>query len=184
MAYFSKIYRHQHTPTVSLVPHYNDFWDKNCSTKICYREVTDTVGDLISMNLPDSEELGIISEILGAVSMDGLLKSGAVGYKDKPIWYEVYKAFPPKYEPSLMAEAVKKPVISILYKEDTVRAKFFKVFGSREVINLKNQKTKTLCQKFVDSYNKLEKEEPRLEDELFEATVKSLQRDGINLKDT
>ncbi|KAG8041212.1 hypothetical protein G9C98_002200 [Cotesia typhae] len=31
--------------------------------------------------------------------VQSLLKSGAVKWEDKPIWYDVYEAFPPKNEP-------------------------------------------------------------------------------------
>lgn len=40
-------------------------------------------------------------------------------FEDKPVWYEVYEAFPPKNEPS---SAAKGPLPNILYSEDAVLA--------------------------------------------------------------
>jgi small subunit ribosomal protein S23 len=42
--------------------------------------------------------------------------------KDKPIWYEVYEAFPPKVEPVFGRSAPDIPVRQILYAEDVIRA--------------------------------------------------------------
>ena len=42
--------------------------------------------------------------------------------KDKPIWYEVYEAFPPKTEPLYGRKALDIPVRQILYAEDVIRA--------------------------------------------------------------
>ena len=52
----------------------------------------------------------------------GLLKSGAMKEKDKPIWYEVYEAFPPKVEPVFGRSAPDIPVRQILYAEYVIRA--------------------------------------------------------------
>lgn len=41
---------------------------------------------------------------------------------DKPIWFEIYKAFPPKYEPKYSRPAPDIPIKNILYTEDVVRA--------------------------------------------------------------
>jgi hypothetical protein len=52
----------------------------------------------------------------------GLLKSGALKEEDKPVWYDVYTAFPPKYEPKYDRPAVGVPLRNIYYPEDTIRA--------------------------------------------------------------
>jgi small subunit ribosomal protein S23 len=53
----------------------------------------------------------------------GLLKSGAIKYQDRPTWYDVYRVFPPKYEPYIEREPERKTGIpDILYKEDKLRA--------------------------------------------------------------
>ncbi|CAD6213851.1 GSCOCG00011095001-RA-CDS [Cotesia congregata] len=54
--------------------------------------------------------------------IQSLLKSGAVKSEDKPIWYVVYEAFPPKYEPRFDRVAPNVEIQDIFYKEDIVRA--------------------------------------------------------------
>lgn len=52
----------------------------------------------------------------------GLLETGAV--KEVPIWYEVYKKFPPELEPRSDRPAPPQtPIPEIVYKEDFQRAK-------------------------------------------------------------
>lgn len=55
-----------------------------------------------------------------------LLHSGVITQSEKPIWYDVYAAFPPKREPlhvkpTAFAKTV-QPVPEIFYPEDEVRA--------------------------------------------------------------
>lgn len=52
----------------------------------------------------------------------GLLKSGAMKPQDKPLWYDVYEAFPPKYEPRFDRPASKEEIRQIFYPEDLIRA--------------------------------------------------------------
>ncbi|KAL0272079.1 UNVERIFIED_CONTAM: hypothetical protein PYX00_005188 [Menopon gallinae] len=52
--------------------------------------------------------------------MTGLLERGAV--KIRPIWYDVYKAFPPKYDPYFSRPAPDISVKPIFYEEDRIRA--------------------------------------------------------------
>lgn len=48
-------------------------------------------------------------------SMTGLLKSGAVKQEDRPIWYDVVKALPPKPIPQV------REIQKVVYPEDFVR---------------------------------------------------------------
>ena len=75
--------------------------------------------------------------------MSGLLRSGAMKAEHKPVWFEVYEAFPPKYEPRFdrhqlpygeggNVEAMGPPR-KIFYKEDLIRAKFYKVCYKFEI---------------------------------------------------
>lgn len=56
------------------------------------------------------------------------MRSGVIQKADKPIWYDVYEAFPPKREPLYVKKqfrpAVNKQdsVPEIFYREDEVRA--------------------------------------------------------------
>jgi small subunit ribosomal protein S23 len=56
--------------------------------------------------------------------MQGLLKSKAIKYQDRPVWYDIYRVFPPKCEPYVEREPLKsvEDIPNILYKEDKVRA--------------------------------------------------------------
>lgn len=47
--------------------------------------------------------------------MTGLLKSGAVKHEDRPIWYDVVKALPPKPIPQV------REIQKVVYPEDFVR---------------------------------------------------------------
>lgn len=55
------------------------------------------------------------------------MHSGVMKPQEKPIWYDVYKAFPPKRDP-LYVKPVSRPtrkqdpVPEIFYKEDDIRA--------------------------------------------------------------
>ena len=72
----------------------------------------------------------------------GLYKSGAAPYETRPLWFDVYEAFPPKYEPRWDRHQLSYgtggnvaklgPPPKILYKEDVIRAQFFKVFGGED----------------------------------------------------
>lgn len=52
----------------------------------------------------------------------GLLKSGAL--KETPIWYDVYRKYPPEIEPqSERPQPPQDPIPEIVYEEDFERAK-------------------------------------------------------------
>lgn len=53
--------------------------------------------------------------------LTGILKSGAMKDHEKPIWYDVYKTFPPKHEPAFARPVVEKEIRSIYYPEDVIR---------------------------------------------------------------
>jgi len=105
----------------------------------------------------------------------GLLKSGAMKYKDRPIWYDVYRVFPPKYEPyceRVPAKTVEE-VPQIFYKEDKVRALFFKRFGPNPDGKARKLSPEDLTagvyaaayqqdasQEFVNSFNHLQEKNP------------------------
>lgn len=55
--------------------------------------------------------------------VEGLLKNGAMKPDDRPLWYDVYRAFPPAVEPKFARPTPEiKPIRQILYQEDIVRA--------------------------------------------------------------
>lgn len=101
----------------------------------------------------------------------GLLRSGALKEEDKPIWYDVYTAFPPKYEPKYDRPAPDIPLRNILYPEDTIRAKFHKEYKSLPAVNLSDQQIQTQTQKFISAYNKLREEGKVPEENLHQAAA-------------
>uniref|UniRef100_G1N873 Small ribosomal subunit protein mS23 n=1 Tax=Meleagris gallopavo TaxID=9103 RepID=G1N873_MELGA len=111
-----------------------------------------------------------------------------IGVIEKPLWFDVYAAFPPLREPLYRVPRprygkVTDVVPPIFYREDEVRAKFYKIYGSGpKPFDLSQPKYKSICQRFVEKYNEL-KEEGKIEEEnLFEETGKALLASGIILQ--
>uniref|UniRef100_A0A8C6ZJY5 Small ribosomal subunit protein mS23 n=1 Tax=Nothoprocta perdicaria TaxID=30464 RepID=A0A8C6ZJY5_NOTPE len=111
-----------------------------------------------------------------------------VGVVPRPLWFDVYGAFPPLREPVFRTPRPRygrltDVVPPILYPEDSVRAKFYSVYGSGpRPFDLSQPNFKSTCQRFVEKFNEL-KEEGRIEeDRLFEETGKALLARGIILQ--
>ncbi|XP_015736692.1 28S ribosomal protein S23, mitochondrial [Coturnix japonica] len=111
-----------------------------------------------------------------------------IGVIQKPLWFDVYAAFPPLREPLYREPRPRHGkatggVSAILYREDQVRAKFYKIYGSGpKPFDLSQPNYKSTCQRFVEKYNEL-KEEGKIEEEnLFEETGKALLASGITLQ--
>merc|ERR1711915_58497 len=116
---------------------------------------------------------------------NGLLRSGALKPSDKPIWYDLYEAFPPNVEPRYDQPAPEVKIRKILYPEDKIRALFYKKYGSPGLINLNEKfKRETLCQAFVVEYEKLRSTGTIEDDRLMEETELSLENQGIYLDRT
>jgi len=110
----------------------------------------------------------------------GLLSSGAIKSDQVPLWYDVYEAFPPKYEPRWDRVPSSKPINKILYQEDIVRSRFYEKFGRQEVVNLQEPEKKLLSQIFVDKYIQLGNEGTPA-DRLWDNTIQALELEGVNL---
>lgn len=55
--------------------------------------------------------------------VQGLLRAGGMKESEKPIWYEVYEAFPPRFSVhDIKPEVLSSPVKPIFYQEDKIRA--------------------------------------------------------------
>ena len=67
-----------------------------------------------------------------------LLEKKAMNEEAKPVWYDIYEAFPPKYEPRFDRHLISygagsnvsklAPPPKILYKEDKIRAQYYTAF--------------------------------------------------------
>ncbi|KAK3869068.1 hypothetical protein Pcinc_025595 [Petrolisthes cinctipes] len=112
----------------------------------------------------------------------GLLNSGAMKPQDKPLWYDIYEAFPPKYEPRFDRPPVNRDIPPIFYPEDVIRANFYKKYGSTGTINLSDRNPRpSLCQRFVQEYQRFESEGNTPEDKLMEEAALTLEAHGIYL---
>ncbi|MCP9259249.1 BMA-MRPS-23 [Dirofilaria immitis] len=89
----------------------------------------------------------------------GLLRSGQIKWKERPLWYDVYVTNPPQTESSAVASL---PIRKLYYKEDIAMARFYKQFRSLGVISISNEESESLCKKFTDLYKIIEKEWPEL----------------------
>nr|ACO14829.1 Mitochondrial ribosomal protein S23 [Caligus clemensi] len=116
--------------------------------------------------------------------MSSLLQSGAV--KIKPLWFDVYEAFPPKYEPRCdRFLPIEKPnwEREVIYEEDAIRAMFYKHFQDslQETMNLLNPEAKSLSQAFIEAYKSTP--EDIGEKARFLAAVDKIELEkGINLR--
>ncbi|XP_008277197.1 small ribosomal subunit protein mS23 isoform X2 [Stegastes partitus] len=92
-----------------------------------------------------------------------LMRSGVIKQSEKPIWYDVYEAFPPKRDPRYVKpharHDIKKQetVSEIFYREDKVRA-------------------------FVEKYTELKSNSEMDDSALFTETGKALLKEGLILR--
>ncbi|XP_014245407.1 probable 28S ribosomal protein S23, mitochondrial [Cimex lectularius] len=105
----------------------------------------------------------------------GLIKSGAMKLEDRPIWYEVYEAFPPETPPLYSQKVSDKPIRDIFYPEDKIRALFHKKLSNFQMGRLDDESHQTLSQKCVSSSLALSKENGISLEEAFETAFAKLQ---------
>ncbi|XP_029302222.1 small ribosomal subunit protein mS23 [Cottoperca gobio] len=118
-----------------------------------------------------------------------LIRAGIIKPSQKPIWYDVYEAFPPKREPLYVKPhtrtCTKKrdTVPEIFYKEDEVRAKFYEQYGmGPRAFMLSSTSFVSVSQRFIDKYTELKSNSELDDSALFEETGKALLAEGINLR--
>ncbi|XP_042772131.1 28S ribosomal protein S23, mitochondrial isoform X2 [Panthera leo] len=115
-----------------------------------------------------------------------LLRAGVL--KEKPLWFDIYNAFPPLREPvfrrtRLRYGKAKAAIQDILYPEDRIRAKFYLAYGSgQKAFDLFNPNFKSTCQQFVEKYIELQKLGETDEEKLFVETGKALLAEGVILR--
>lgn len=51
-----------------------------------------------------------------------LIRTGAMNINDRPLWYDVYRAFPPATAPKFERPVPNIKIMNIFYKEDVIRA--------------------------------------------------------------
>ncbi|CAD0199436.1 unnamed protein product [Chrysodeixis includens] len=90
--------------------------------------------------------------------VEGLLTRGAVKPDDRPLWFDVYRAFPPLAEPKFAKPKPEiKPLRQILYPEDAIRAKFHSSGHGLGAISLAST-NETTTKRLVQQYEKLKAE--------------------------
>ncbi|KAM8903145.1 LOW QUALITY PROTEIN: small ribosomal subunit protein mS23 [Spinachia spinachia] len=118
-----------------------------------------------------------------------LMRSGVLKRIEKPIWYDVYEAFPPKRDPLHLKPHTKpvpkkqETVSEIFYREDEVRAKFYVKYGAGpRPLDLSKSNFVSTCQRFVDKYTELKSHGELQDSALFEEAGKALLKEGIVLR--
>lgn len=115
-----------------------------------------------------------------------LIRAGVL--KEKPLWFDIYDAFPPLREPVFQRPRLrygksKAPIQDIFYHEDRIRAKFYSAYGSgQKAFDLFNPNFKSTCQRFVEKYIELQKLGETDEEKLFVETGKALLAEGVILR--
>ncbi|XP_051014211.1 28S ribosomal protein S23, mitochondrial [Acomys russatus] len=115
-----------------------------------------------------------------------LMRAGVL--KEKPLWFDIYKAFPPLREPVFQRHRLrygkaKASIQDIFYHEDQIRAKFFSAYGSgHKAFDLFNPNFKSTCQRFVEKYMELQNLGETDEEKLFVETGKALLAEGVILR--
>ncbi|XP_033628120.1 28S ribosomal protein S23, mitochondrial-like [Asterias rubens] len=112
-----------------------------------------------------------------------LMRAGVMKEADKPLWYDVMAAFPPRDEPTYHREYTHDFLPQILYEEDKLRSQFYKVYGNHMSMDLTNQDSvnRSPCHRFITKYNELQTEGNTDPEQLFEATASALAQDGLVL---
>ena len=114
--------------------------------------------------------------------VQGLLRSGALKETEKPIWCEVYAAFPPRGEQKYEREPVSTEPVNILYREDHIRAKFYQEYGNPEPVDMHNNTTPSISHTFIDKYMEILKAKAVPNGEVFQAAAEALKSEGFRLK--
>ncbi|XP_008277196.1 small ribosomal subunit protein mS23 isoform X1 [Stegastes partitus] len=116
-----------------------------------------------------------------------LMRSGVIKQSEKPIWYDVYEAFPPKRDPRYVKpharHDIKKQetVSEIFYREDKVRARFYEEYEA-EFFDLSKSNFVSTCQRFVEKYTELKSNSEMDDSALFTETGKALLKEGLILR--
>ncbi|XP_029373292.1 small ribosomal subunit protein mS23 [Echeneis naucrates] len=118
-----------------------------------------------------------------------LVRSGVIKPSERPVWYDVYEAFPPKREPLYvkphfrLSSRKQESVPEIFYREDDVRAKFYELYGTGpRPLDLSKANFVSTCQRFVEKFSELKSSSDLDDSALFEETGKILLSEGVILR--
>nr|CAH7748660.1 unnamed protein product [Callosobruchus chinensis] len=115
----------------------------------------------------------------------GLIQSGALNWADRPLWYDIYEAFPPKEEPRYDRPAPNMKLKPILYKEDKIRAMFHRNNKQIGATNMFDTTFKTLTQRFIETYQKVEQQYggTATEEQIYKEAIGILKTEGESRKE-
>jgi len=118
--------------------------------------------------------------------LEGMVKVGAISNVDIPIWFNVYKRFPPRRPPDAERPLVQKPLKPILYPEDNLRAQFYKTYhnstmsGDKGLLTAENFKG-GIAEAFLNSFEIVKKLRPQYyDDDVWYLTQRWI-HDGMGL---
>lgn len=112
-----------------------------------------------------------------------MMSSGLIAPENKPMWYDVYEAFPPEREPVYSPPpppdqfglfqnnyGIKK----ILYHEDWARVAVKRIFNDfNSVYDLKDENRQNMSQEFISIFKEIRSKNPDISNEhIFEETKK------------
>ncbi|XP_046744651.1 probable 28S ribosomal protein S23, mitochondrial [Diprion similis] len=112
----------------------------------------------------------------------GLLRAGAMKEEDKPLWFDIYEAFPPKDEPRFDRPIVAGNIRDIFYEEDVIRAKFHKDHPTQPFLRLEDTSGLSQTQKFIAVYQQLLEEGVVEKSKLYEAAVSQVTGQAVRSK--
>ncbi|KAL1494203.1 hypothetical protein ABEB36_009835 [Hypothenemus hampei] len=108
----------------------------------------------------------------------GLIQSKALNWEDRPLWYDIYAAFPPKEEPRFDRPTPNIQLKQIFYQEDKIRAIFHRNNKKIGAVHL-NSKAPSLTQRFIETYtsvNQQYKDGEASEEQLYKEAIDILNR--------
>ncbi|KAF6770061.1 hypothetical protein AHF37_11736 [Paragonimus kellicotti] len=112
-----------------------------------------------------------------------MLKNGALAHENRPVWYDVYKAFPPRVEPVYSRPVPANSVRDILYLEDIERSEAFRRYQRLGLINLfKVTDNRSTLSRLISKCKQIRKMKADItEDQLLSTVEEELQKDGVLL---
>ncbi|XP_054265210.1 28S ribosomal protein S23, mitochondrial [Macrosteles quadrilineatus] len=119
-----------------------------------------------------------IGTIFSRVS--NLIRTGAMNINDRPLWYDVYRSFPPSVPPKFDRPVPNIKIKPIFYNEDVIRARFHKDMGrSLPATNLRDTNFQTLTQKLIELCLKIQKEKNLDLDEAYQEAFQVIKTEAI-----
>ncbi|KAH8851446.1 28S ribosomal protein S23, mitochondrial [Schistosoma japonicum] len=114
----------------------------------------------------------------------GMINKGALAYEHRPLWYDVYEAFPPRVDPAYHRPCPTNTVRNILYPEDCERAAFYGGQYKSETLNMfKLMDNRSSLSKLLQKCDQLRKLNPDMSsEELVSLAKEELIHSGLTTR--